>query len=99
VLLLLVLIVARGTVALARTDRSAALPSGRTIFARECSGCHTLAAETRGRLSGGSLRDYRLTVRQIESFVRVMPVRRRLTAREVVAVSEYVAQRESVNRR
>jgi mono/diheme cytochrome c family protein len=67
---------------------------GYLVFARECSGCHTMAARAPARLSGGSLRGYRLSARPIASFDRVMPVRALLTPREVVAVSQYVAKRQ-----
>jgi mono/diheme cytochrome c family protein len=67
---------------------------GQRVFAGECSGCHSMAARAPARLSGGSLQGYRMTAREIASFVRVMPVRKPLTPREVVAVSQYVAQRE-----
>jgi mono/diheme cytochrome c family protein len=67
---------------------------GRVVFAKECSSCHTLTVEAPTRLSGGSLRGYRLTAREIASFARVMPARVPLTPREVIAVSRYVAKRE-----
>jgi mono/diheme cytochrome c family protein len=64
--------------------------SGRAVFSRACAGCHTLTGHDTN-VDGGDLGRSRLTVAQIESFTRVMPVR--LTPAQVHAVSAYVAAR------
>ena len=99
--LALLLIVATPAAGFAGGQRRGPSPTrtlGQRVFVGECSGCHSMAARAPARLSGGSLRGYRLTAREIASFVRVMPVRRPLTPREVVAVSQYVARRERTGR-
>jgi mono/diheme cytochrome c family protein len=63
---------------------------GAAVFASSCTGCHTLAARPRVNPVGGSLRGYHLTVAQAEAAVRVMPVRTKLTARQLEAVSRYI---------
>jgi len=96
-LVALLLIVGLPTVLFLAGGRGGSLPTGtlgQVVFARECSSCHTLAVETPRRLSGGSLRGYRMTAREIASFARVMPVREPLTPRELLAVSQYVAKQE-----
>jgi mono/diheme cytochrome c family protein len=60
---------------------------GRAIFASSCSGCHTLTGhDTHAR--GGDLAIAHLSVADIVSFVRVMPVR--LTPAEESEVAAYV---------
>src|SRR6266404_8290009 len=60
---------------------------GRAIFSSSCSGCHTLTGhDTRAR--GGDLAIADLSVAEIVSFVRVMPVR--LTPAEESEVAAYV---------
>jgi mono/diheme cytochrome c family protein len=57
------------------------------VFARSCGGCHTLAGhDTQAR--GGDLAMARLSVGDVEGFVRVMPVR--LAPPQVAAVAAYV---------
>lgn len=64
--------------------------SGRAVFHRACSGCHTLTGHDTA-VAGGDLGAGRLTVAQIESFVGVMPVHPRLTRAQMHAVAVYVA--------
>ena len=64
--------------------------SGRNVFQRACSGCHTLTGHDTP-ISGGDLGANRLTIPQIESFVAVMPVRPKLTRDQTRAVAAYVA--------
>ena len=64
--------------------------SGRAVFDRACSDCHTLTGHDTN-IDGGDLGANRLTVAQIESFVRVMPVH--LSAAQTRAVARYVARR------
>jgi mono/diheme cytochrome c family protein len=63
------------------------LREGRTVFVTACAGCHTLTGHDT-QTPGGDLAVARLTVTELASFVRVMPVR--LSRREVDAVSAYV---------
>ena len=64
---------------------------GSDVFASACSGCHTLAGHDTP-VQGGDLATTTLTVDEIESFVRVMPVR--LTSGQVAAVAAYVHDAE-----
>jgi mono/diheme cytochrome c family protein len=57
------------------------------VFAAACFGCHTLTGHDTPT-AGGDLAIARLSVRDLESFVRVMPVR--LTRADVAAVAAYV---------
>jgi mono/diheme cytochrome c family protein len=66
--------------------------AGPAVFHRACSGCHTLTGHDTTS-SGGDLGANRLTVRQLESFVAVMPVRPKLTRGQTRAVAAYVASR------
>jgi mono/diheme cytochrome c family protein len=57
------------------------------VFARSCSGCHTLTGhDTPAR--GGDLALARLSAHDVAGFVRVMPVR--LSGGDVDAVAAYV---------
>lgn len=66
--------------------------SGKRVFAKHCAGCHTLTGHDT-TVDGGDLGGLRLNIATVESFVRVMPVRPRLTPAEVHAVSVYVLSR------
>jgi mono/diheme cytochrome c family protein len=57
------------------------------VFAAACAGCHTLTGHDM-QVPGGDLAIARLSVRDLESFVLVMPVR--LTRTDVAAVAAYV---------
>jgi mono/diheme cytochrome c family protein len=63
------------------------LARGKAIFARSCSGCHTLTGHNT-TVRGGDLAIARLSSNEIAGFVRVMPVR--LDAPQVAAVAAYV---------
>lgn len=62
---------------------------------RSCSGCHTLTGHDT-QVPGGDLAMTTLSVADIESFVRVMPVH--VTKAEVSDVAEYVHLEESRSR-
>jgi mono/diheme cytochrome c family protein len=62
---------------------------GRHVFATRCAGCHTLTGHDTN-VDGGDLGLGCMTVTQVASFVRVMPVR--LTRRQAADVSLYVAR-------
>lgn len=61
------------------------------MFASACSGCHTLTGHDT-HVSGGDLAIEALSVADIESFVRVMPVH--ITPAEVAEVAAYVHSAE-----
>jgi mono/diheme cytochrome c family protein len=60
---------------------------GRAVFADTCAGCHTLTGRDTS-IRGGDLAVVELSVADIESFIRVMPVR--LTRADARAVAAYV---------
>ncbi|MGH3010140.1 MAG: c-type cytochrome [Gaiellaceae bacterium] len=60
---------------------------GSTVFAAACAGCHTLTGHDTSA-GGGDLAIAKLSTSDIESFVRVMPVR--LSPAAVDAVAAYV---------
>jgi mono/diheme cytochrome c family protein len=66
--------------------------SGRAIFARSCSHCHSLDGRGNGAV-GGELGYRTLSVAEIASFARIMPVTPPLTDPQVRAVAEYVRSR------
>ncbi|HSC49838.1 MAG TPA: cytochrome c [Gaiellaceae bacterium] len=74
-------------------DRRASTPptvrSGHEIFTRSCVGCHTLTGHESGA-PGGDLATTNLSVRDLASFARVMPVRPPLTPAQADAVARYV---------
>jgi mono/diheme cytochrome c family protein len=74
-----------------KSEPASSLTEGARVFASSCTGCHTLTAGSGPAPAGGPLAGYRMTNAQIESFVRQMPVRRRLSDREVRAVAAFVA--------
>jgi cytochrome c2 len=61
---------------------------GARIFAESCRSCHTLSTDARVHTAGGTVAGYGMSLAQLESFTRVMPVR--LTPAEVRAVSRYL---------
>jgi mono/diheme cytochrome c family protein len=62
-------------------------PLGKIVFEHACAGCHTLTGRD-NPISGGDLASARLTVGELRSFVRAMPVR--LSPAAVDAVAAYV---------
>jgi mono/diheme cytochrome c family protein len=65
-------------------------PSGRAVFDRECSGCHSLSGHNNPRLQGGDLLNFHSTRRQLVQLAGQMPVRHPLTAPELQAVVSFV---------
>jgi mono/diheme cytochrome c family protein len=80
-----VLLAAAGVLALAGCGG----PSGRAVFDANCARCHAGAHP-----EGGDLRGFHLTAAQVESFARIMPVRRPLSDAELRAVARWIASRE-----
>lgn len=66
--------------------------SGRAVFHHDCAGCHTMTGHDTS-ISGGDLGATGLTIRQLESFTRVMPLRTKLSRAQVHAVAVYIATR------
>jgi mono/diheme cytochrome c family protein len=66
------------------------LAQGKQVFATSCSVCHGLSGAESAPRQGGDLAGFRMSEAQIESETRIMPMRRRLTAAEIRAVSLYV---------
>ena len=64
--------------------------SGKRVFATRCAGCHTLTGHDTP-VDGGDLAGLHMSVANVESFARVMPVRPRLDHAELHAVAVYVA--------
>ena len=62
---------------------------GQEVFARSCAACHTLAGRDSGTGSG-DLADIHLSVADVTSFAKIMPVRPRLSAFEALAVAQYI---------
>jgi mono/diheme cytochrome c family protein len=67
--------------------------SGRTLFGRECAGCHSLAGHESGAM-GGDLAIPLLAVSDIESFARTMPTPDHISSSEVRTIAAYVRSRE-----
>lgn len=65
-------------------------PSGQTVFAQECSVCHTLSGRDEPGKMGGDLLGFHASRTEVLQFVREMPVRHRLTAAQLQAVVSYV---------
>lgn len=68
------------------------LQEGAQLFRASCSACHTLASNPHPSPVGGSLRPYRMTIAQVESFTRVMPLRRPLDDRQLRILARYVTR-------
>ena len=73
---------------------SNALGRGHAIFTQRCSSCHTLTGRDT-HADGGDLAVAHLSVADIASFARVMPLRPSLSRRDTLAVAEYVHARAS----
>ncbi|MGZ4370235.1 MAG: c-type cytochrome [Gaiellaceae bacterium] len=71
------------------STRSAQLRAGREIYARSCAGCHTLNGRESGA-PGGDLVNTNLSLGDLASFARAMPVRPPLTVAQSNAVARYV---------
>lgn len=64
--------------------------AGRALFASACSACHSLSGHESPRRQGGDLLRLRVSRAAMLEFVAEMPVRHRLTPRQVSTVSDYV---------
>lgn len=78
------------TVALLGGCRGPGTPQrGRAVFVNSCADCHTLVGRDSGR-DDGDLANPRLSVADLASFARVMPVRPTLSQADLLAVAQYV---------
>ncbi|MBV8079254.1 MAG: cytochrome c [Actinobacteria bacterium] len=75
------------TIAAAGCGGPTALDRGRAIFTRDCSSCHTLTGHETA-VAGGDLAVVSMSLADLASFTRAMPVR--LSPGEVRAVAAYV---------
>lgn len=66
---------------------SGAAARGKAVFASACAGCHTVTGHDTD-VPGGDLAMTKLSVADIESFARVMPVH--VTRQEIADVAAFV---------
>ena len=69
-------------------------PNGKTLFARDCSACHSLTGVESPKRQGGDLLHGDFSRAAMLQFTREMPVRPPLTAAELRRVSDYVVSVE-----
>jgi hypothetical protein len=62
------------------------------LFEHDCASCHTVSGHETS-VQGGDLAIGRMSVADIASFARVMPLRRPLTQRDALTVARYVRAR------
>ena len=86
-----------GTAGCGATPRAPAPPDGAALFAQACAACHRVDGRRDPSRQGGDLSGFHMTLAEIESFTRVMPVRPPLSARDLHVVSTFVlaAQRRA----
>ncbi len=68
------------------------LTRGRRVFAASCSGCHTLTGHPTSA-PGGDLGSLLLSTADVESFAAIMPVRPRISQRDLRSVALFVKRR------
>jgi mono/diheme cytochrome c family protein len=73
-------------------------PSGKALYAKDCESCHTLTGRDQGAM-GGDLGVPHLSVADLASFARTMPVRPPLNEAQANAVARYVHSRAEHLRR
>ena len=64
-------------------------PRGRAVFVSSCADCHTLTGRDNGR-DNGDLANPRLSVADLASFAKMMPVQPPLSRADALAVAQYV---------
>jgi mono/diheme cytochrome c family protein len=69
-------------------------PSGRALFARDCSACHSLTGVESPKHQGGDLLHADFSHTAMLQFAREMPVRTPLTRTELERVADYVVSVE-----
>ncbi len=73
--------------------------SGRELFARSCSACHTISGADDPRRQGGDLLAFHASRAQLLSLAAAMPVRPPLRETQLEAVVDYVLAVERGHRR
>lgn len=73
--------------------------AGRTLFASQCSGCHTLSGSDAPHRSGGDLLRLHFSRAALTLYTAEMPVRRPLSSGEVATVVDYVLGVQAAARR
>jgi mono/diheme cytochrome c family protein len=68
--------------------------SGKTLFAEDCSECHSLLGNESLRRQGGDLLGYRFSRPDLLEFAREMPVRRPLSPAQLATIVDYVSGKE-----
>ncbi|MGI8505712.1 MAG: c-type cytochrome [Solirubrobacteraceae bacterium] len=86
----LALLAITGTLAGCGATSGARGPNGKSLFAQDCSACHSLSGRESPRRQGGDLLGARLSPGVMLQFAREMPVRRPLSRAELKAVTDYV---------
>lgn len=72
--------------------------SGATLFAHNCTLCHSLIGTESLHRQGGDLLGYRFSRQALAQYTRQMPVRRPLSSAQVTAIVEYVYRSEQRGR-
>lgn len=70
-------------------------PSGKVVFAQECSACHSLTGHNDPRRQGGDLLRFHSSRTQLVQLAAEMPVRHALSQPQLQAVVDYVMDVES----
>lgn len=65
-------------------------PSGKALFAHNCSACHSLTGIDSPKRQGGDLLQAHFSRAVMIQFAREMPVRKRLTSAELRRIADYV---------
>ena len=63
---------------------------GRVLFRQDCGACHTISGVNTPSHQGGDLLAVHLRRSLLVQFAREMPARRRLGARELGAIADYI---------
>ena len=66
-------------------------PLGDRVFKSRCAGCHTVTGHDTSA-DGGDLAIGTMSLDDVQSFARIMPVHPRLTRSEIHAVAAYVVE-------
>ncbi len=66
--------------------------TGQTLFAHNCSLCHSLIGNESLRRQGGDLLGYRLSRPTLLQFAREMPARRPLTEAQLAQIVDYIRE-------
>lgn len=73
-------------------------PGGRALFVEACGACHTISGRPDPTRQGGDLRDLHVSHDAMLQFIREMPVRHPLRAKQLQAIAHYVLSVEDRSR-